>query len=369
MLVTDELPLEERHGWKYIAFGPDGMLYVPLGAPCNICEATVHGNFEFSAVHVVDPLTGDFIATVARGVRNTVGFDWHPVTGDFWFTENGADRMGDNLPDCELNRLSAASLSAAKASGASPFYGFPFCHTDATELGDPCLRGVGGGSQIPDGGLNDGQATMDCSSGGVVQPVQALGPHVAPLGMRFYQRNASAPSAFPPFWDNAALIAERGSWNRASKIGYRVVAVSLDNTYSTAFRHEVFLSGFRDGQTTLGRPVDVMQLHDGSLLVSDDTFGCVYRVAYRSVPAPVPAPTLAPASMPASIGVGQAGNLEDGNGRAQANDVEEGEGVREDEACSSDASAATVSSGRGCYLAAIAGLFSGRSIVFPHICA
>lgn len=238
VVVSDAFPSDRHHGWKFIAFGPDGALYVPVGAPCNICEV--------SGLHATIarlPPGGGSPEVVARGVRNTVGFDWHPQTGELWFTENGRDHLGDDQPPDELNRL------------ASPgqHFGFPACHGQA--LADPELgRGARCGEFVP--------------------PVADLGPHVAAIGMRFYDGRQ-----FPERYRNAVFIAEHGSWNRSSKVGYRVAVVRLDGNRAVAY--ESFAEGWLEGEEAWGRPADVEVAPDGSLLVSDDEAGAIYRISYR----------------------------------------------------------------------------------------
>ncbi|MGV3636263.1 MAG: PQQ-dependent sugar dehydrogenase [Flavobacteriales bacterium] len=238
VVVYDKFPAEKHHGWKFIAFGPDGALYVPVGAPCNICLSE---DSIFSTITRVAPDRSG-ITIVAHGVRNSVGFDWHPVTGELWFTENGRDWMGDDSPDCELNR----------SVRQGQHFGYPFCH--AGSITDPEF-----GTQ---------RACTEFSP-----PAAKLGPHVAPLGMRFY-----SGKMFPERYRNAIFIAEHGSWNRSRPIGYRVVAAfpQPDGTALT----EVFAEGWLDGARTTGRPVDVLVAPDGSLLVSDDASDRIYRIFY-----------------------------------------------------------------------------------------
>ncbi len=232
------LPDKRHHGWRYIDFGPDGKLYVSIGAPCNVCDEDGFGVIERMNVD------GSGRETVARGVRNSVGFSWHPATGELWFTDNGRDMLGDDIPPCELNRVSEPGQH----------FGFPYCH--------------GGDIEDPKFGRGRG-----CSS--YEAPVRRLGPHVAPLGLEFYTGNA-----FPARYRGQVFIAEHGSWNRSSKIGYRVTMVSLDGGRAT--RYETFAEGWLDGEKTLGRPVDLLVMQDGSMLVSDDHNGLVYRIYYGS---------------------------------------------------------------------------------------
>lgn len=238
--VTDAYPRDTHHGWKFIAFGPDGKLYVPVGAPCNICEPDPE---RYANITRLDLATGK-IEVMARGVRNTVGFDWQPGTGELWFTDNGRDWLGDDAPPDELNRLAKPGQH----------FGYPYCH--------------GGKIADPEFG-----AKRRCDA--FVPPVQNLGAHVAALGMRFY-----TGTAFPARYRGAAFIAEHGSWNRSSKSGYRVSVVRLDDT-GRAVAYELFVEGWLRGQSAWGRPADVLVMPDGSLLISDDHAGAIYRVSYQ----------------------------------------------------------------------------------------
>jgi glucose/arabinose dehydrogenase len=240
VVVTDDLPTEEHHGWKFIDFGPDGKLYVPVGAPCNICNRE-----EPFATILRMNRDGSNREIVARGVRNTVGFDWHPDTGELWFTDNGRDWMGDDRPPCELNRV----------TDAGQHFGYPFVHGD--DLLDP--------------EFGSGKDPSDYRA-----PAQELGPHVAPLGMEFY-----TGTMFPEEYRGDVLIAEHGSWNRSDKIGYRVTRVRL-NDAGEATDYRPFASGWLQGEENWGRPVDLEILPDGSLLVSDDQTGAIYRITYAS---------------------------------------------------------------------------------------
>lgn len=238
-VVTDSYPKDTHHGWKFIAFGPDGWLYVPVGAPCNVCE---RDDPRYASITRIRP-DGSGMEVFARGVRNTVGFDWHPETKELWFTDNGRDALGDDLPPDELNRAPAAGLH----------FGFPYCH----------------GGDVPDPELG---ARRPCSE--FVPPERKLGPHVASLGMRFYRG-----TAFPEEYRGQVFLAEHGSWNRSRKIGYRVSLVRLSG--GRAVSYEPFVEGWLKGEEAWGRPVDVQELPDGSLLVSDDRAGLVYRIAWR----------------------------------------------------------------------------------------
>lgn len=238
-VVFDKLPTDRHHGWKFIAFGPDGFLYVPVGAPCNICERK---DPRYASITRMKP-DGTGFEVYARGVRNTVGFDWHPATRELWFTDNGRDLMGDDVPPDELNRAPKPGMH----------FGYPYCHDDS--IADPEF----------------GRARR-CSE--FTPPVRSLGPHVAALGMRFYRG-----SMFPAEYRNQVFMAEHGSWNRSRKIGYRVMLVRLEG--DTATSYEPFAEGWLRGQDEWGRPVDVLELPDGSLLVSDDKADAVYRITYR----------------------------------------------------------------------------------------
>jgi glucose/arabinose dehydrogenase len=235
------LPPEIHHNWKYVAFGPDGKMYVQVGANCNICELNpgIHAQ-----IRRYNP-DGSGMQIVARGVRNTVGFDWHPVTKELWFTDNGRDWAGDAGPQDELNRI------AKNQEGAN--YGFPYCH--ANGIPDPDVR-----------------RPSPCA--GVVMPAALLGPHAGALGIKFY-----TGSMFPKQYQNAAFIVRRGSWNRSQKFGYDVAVAKI--TRGTA-KIEPFLTGLLDekANTFHGRPTYVLQLPDGSLLVSDEQNGATYRISY-----------------------------------------------------------------------------------------
>ncbi|GHA75210.1 PQQ-dependent sugar dehydrogenase [Pontibacter akesuensis] len=240
-VVNDKFPSDAHHGWKYIAFGPDDKLYVPVGAPCNICKSE---NPIYASITRMNA-DGSDLEIYAEGVRNTVGFAWHPETKNLYFTDNGRDMLGDNTPADELNR----------ATEKGQHFGYPYCH--AGDVADPEF-----GKQRP------------CSE--FVQPVQKLSPHGGTLGMKFYTGNM-----FPAEYKNHAFIAEHGSWNRTEKIGYRVMLAKMDNSGNvTSF--EPFATGWLQGQDDWGRPVDVLQMKDGSLLVSDDKNNAIYRITHTS---------------------------------------------------------------------------------------
>jgi len=237
-VVVDGLPSDRHHGWKYLGFGPDGKLYLPVGAPCNICRVEP----PYGTILRFDLETGER-EIVARGVRNSVGFDWHPETGNLWFTDNGRDHLGDERPPDELNRVTE--------TGAH--FGYPFCH----------------GDDIPDPRFGDERRCAEFTP-----PAQELGPHVASIGMTFY-----TGAAFPDDYRNQILIAEHGSWNRSSKIGYRVTLVRL-GTDNMPVAYDVFASGWLQGEHDWGRPADVEVMPDGAILVADDSAGVIYRIVY-----------------------------------------------------------------------------------------
>lgn len=240
-VVFDEYPTEGHHGWKYIAFGPDGYLYVPVGAPCNICKKE---DPVYASITRLDLDKGEY-EVYARGIRNTVGFTWHPETGDLYFTDNGRDLMGDDIPDCELNVATEAGMH----------FGYPYCH--AGEVKDP--------------EFGDQGACED-----FIAPIQKMGAHVAPLGLKFI-----GGDMFPEEYQGNLIVALHGSWNRSKKSGYTLMRVILENGKSVGY--ETFAEGWldHDTQKQFGRPVDVLQLKDGSLLVSDDYAGVVYRITYE----------------------------------------------------------------------------------------
>jgi len=238
VVVYDDFPYYRLHGWKFIAFGPDGRLYVPLGVPCNVCEPE---DPVLATITRMNP-DGTGQEIYASGVRNTVGFDWHPATGELWFTENGRDGMGDDVPPDELNRVSEMG----------GHFGFPYVH----------------GSDIIDPEYGEGRNPSDYTA-----PEITLGPHVAALGMRFYDGDM-----FPEEYRGRIFIAEHGSWNRSSPIGYRVTTVTLED--DRAVSYDIFARGWLSGEEAFGRPVDVLVMPDGALLVSDDRADRVYRISY-----------------------------------------------------------------------------------------
>ena len=245
-VVRADLPTETHHGWRTIGFGPDGRLYLAIGAPCNVCvpEAFSRGGarLEYGSITRMNP-DGSGWELVARGVRNSVGFDWQPGTGAFWFSSNGRDMLGDDLPADTLNRLPALGAN----------FGFPYCHQ-----GD-----------LPDPEYGAGHSCTDYAP-----PAFKLEAHVASLGLRFY-----TGTQFPPQYRGRIFLAEHGSWNRSSRIGYRVVSVRVEG--DKAVSAAPFAEGWlQPGDKVLGRPVDVLVMPDGALLVSDDFAGRVYRISY-----------------------------------------------------------------------------------------
>ncbi len=238
MVLRDDYPKDIAHGWKFIRFGPDGWLYVPIGAPCNICEP---GDPYASITRL--SLDGTQREIYARGIRNTVGFDWDPKTKQLWFTDNGRDWLGNDSPPDELNH--------AQRSGMH--FGYPYCH----------------GQNISD--LEFGKK-RPCQ--GFTPAAQELGPHVAALGMRFYQG-----TMFPAEYKNLIFIAEHGSWNRSTPIGYRITLVRLKEGHPVSY--QVFAEGWLQEGKAWGRPVDIQEMPDGSLLVSDDHSGTIYRITYQ----------------------------------------------------------------------------------------
>jgi len=238
--VFDSLPSDAAHGWKYIAFGPDDKLYIPVGAPCNICDAN-EKDPRYASITRINP-DGTGFEIFAHGIRNTVGFAWHPDTKQLWFTDNGRDELGDDIPADELNNAPQSGMN----------FGYPYCHEG--DIKDP---------QYGD--------RHDCSE--FMPPVQKLGPHVAALGMKFYTGNM-----FPAEYRNTIFIAEHGSWNRTQPLGYRITMVKLNGNKSTGY--SVFAEGWLKNGKPWGRPADVLQMADGSLLVSDDFNNMIYRISY-----------------------------------------------------------------------------------------
>lgn len=244
-IVTDKLPTDTHHGWKFIDFGPDGLLYIPVGAPCNICDP----EDIYAAIHTMDVNNPDSSLTkVAGGVRNTVGFDWDPKTGELWFTDNGGDGLGDEMPADELNKL----------SNAGQHFGYPYIHQ---------------------GDFNDPEFGKGKNAADYTAPAQKLAPHAGAVGMAFYKGGM-----FPDNFKNNIIIAEHGSWNRsdaAGHTGHMLTLVTVEN--GKAVKYEPFITGFLQNNKAWGRPSDVLELKDGSLLIADDHANAVYRVTYSNL--------------------------------------------------------------------------------------
>ena len=239
VVVRNDFPTDKHHGWKYIAIGPDGMLYVPVGAPCNVCEQK---DPRYASIMRMQ-LDGSGLEIFTRGVRNTVGFDWHPLTQELWFTNNGRDWMGDELPPDTLHHAPQKDLH----------FGFPYCHA----------------GEIPDPQYGNRRNCDEFSP-----PALKLGPHVAPLGMKFY-----TGSMFPSMYRHQIFMAEHGSWNRSIPIGYRITLALFDSDRRP--RYEIFAEGWLRGDRAWGRPVDIVEMADGSLLVSDDKAGAIYTGCHQ----------------------------------------------------------------------------------------
>jgi glucose/arabinose dehydrogenase len=239
-IVFDKLPKDLAHGWKFIRFDPDGRLYIPIGAPCNVC---VKEDPQYATIARINR-DGSGFEIIARGVRNSVGFDWHPDTGDLWFTDNGRDWLGDDLPPDELNFAPRQGLH----------FGFPYCH----------------GGIILDPQYGSSYACEDFTA-----PAASLDPHVAALGMRFYNGRM-----FPEEYAHQIFIAEHGSWNRSRKTGYRISLVRLRGNQAVSYAP--FAQGWLRADMAWGRPVDVEVMADGSMLVSDDQNGAIYRISYHA---------------------------------------------------------------------------------------
>lgn len=232
-----DLPDKSAHGWRYIGFGPDDKLYIAIGAPCNICDEA-----GFAEIVRMNP-DGSGRETFASGVRNSVGFTWHPENGEMWFTDNGRDMLGDDIPADELNHAAVSNLH----------FGYPYCH---------------------EGRLLDRKFGQGKSCNDFVPPAQRLGAHVGALGLTFYDGDM-----FPAEYRGQIFIAEHGSWNRSKKVGYRISLVTLEDGVPVSYRP--FASGWLHGESVSGRPVDLLVLPDGSLLVSDDHAGKIYRITYQ----------------------------------------------------------------------------------------
>ncbi|MEM7466904.1 MAG: PQQ-dependent sugar dehydrogenase [Pseudomonadota bacterium] len=238
-IVYDGLPQDAHHGWKAIDFGPDKHLYVPVGAPCNVCEVAA----PYGSILALD-LAKKSHQVYAHGVRNSVGFAWHPSSKKLWFSDNGRDWMGDDQPGCEINRVDRPGQ----------FFGFPYVH--ANGIADDQFKPA---------------KPLDATP-----PALVLGAHVAPLGLLFY-----TGEQFPPGYKNKLFFAQHGSWNRTKKVGYNLMLATIDESGAVA-GYERFASGWLRGQAHWGRPVDIEMLADGSLLLSDDYAGAIYRIAYQA---------------------------------------------------------------------------------------
>ena len=245
MTKAFDLPPQQHHNWKYVRFGPDGKLYVPFGAPCNICEPPTK---EYAQLRRYNA-DGSGMEVIATGIRNTQGFDWNPKTGELWFNDHGRDWLGENTPDDELNRVDKVGN----------FYGYPYCH--AQGIVDPDVA----------------KGKKDACKG-VTKPVLNMGAHAAVMGLHFY-----TGAMFPKEYQNTMFIARKGSWNRTDKIGFDVVNVrpSADSKHA---KMTPFMTGFLEDRKTSkfwGRPAYLAQLKDGSLLVSDEQLGAIYRISYQ----------------------------------------------------------------------------------------
>jgi glucose/arabinose dehydrogenase len=240
--IYSDFPNHRSHGWKFMAIGPDNKLYINVGAPCNICIPP-EINSQIRRLN----LDGSGSEAYVRGVRNSVGFDWHPVTKELYFTDNGRDWLSEELPNDELNRVTKMGQH----------FGYPYCHQ-----GD-----------IPDNEFGWGHSCDEFE-----KPVAKLGPHSAALGMRFY-----TGTMFPQKYRGGIFIARHGSWNKSNKIGGDVIFVTLNKDGSVK-SWEPFMTGFLKDNNYIGRPVDVQVMKDGSLLVSDDYAGAVYRISYGAKP-------------------------------------------------------------------------------------
>ncbi len=235
ILIRDDLPSETHHGWRFIGIGPDRRLYISIGAPCNICKEDDYAQIRSMLLDGTDE------RVEAKGVRNSVGFAWHPQTQKLWFTDNGRDWLGDDSPPDEVNKIDYRGQH----------FGFPYCH----------------------GGVVLDPEFDQYSCAKFTPPIWPLGAHVAPLGITFY-----TGSMFPSVYRNQFFVAEHGSWNRSSKVGYRIMIGWLNGR---KVQYEPFVTGWLQGETAWGRPAYTLVLPDGSLLISDDQAGAIYRVSYQ----------------------------------------------------------------------------------------
>ena len=245
-VIYDQYPTDGHHGWKFIAFGPDGKLYVPVGAPCNVCDKEEE-NPVYATITRMNP-DGSNMEIYAKGVRNSVGFTWNPKTNNMWFTDNGRDLMGDDIPACELNFAPKAGMH----------FGFPYWHQ---------------------GDIPDKEFGKKYPRDKFTEPAYKFEPHSAPLGLRFYEGNM-----FPAKYKNNIIVAQHGSWDRtpdAGHIGYQLRFVQIEN--DKVVKSEIFADGWLDTENNKGwgKPVDIMEMPDGSILVSDDVNHCIYRITYK----------------------------------------------------------------------------------------
>ena len=234
-VITDRLPDKRHHGWKYLSIGPDGYLYVPVGAPCNICFSD---DERFASILRMDPSNGT-TTVFAHGVRNSVGMSWHPITKQLWFSDNGGDMLGDDLPPEEINQVNQSG----------DHFGYPFIHA---------------------GAMKDPRLGHEYNASDFTSPEIKIQAHSAPLGLVFYDGNQ-----FPRRYQNALFIAEHGSWNRSSKVGYQVSVVLANQNTAMPF-----ISGWLQDEKVFGRPSDLIVSSDGSLLIADDLAGSIYKVSY-----------------------------------------------------------------------------------------
>ena len=243
-LYMDGLPSETWHGLRHLNFGPDNNLYIPIGVPCNNCLEPQTEDKRFAAIHKYE---NGKLVMVADGVRNSVGIDWHPVTKKLYFSDNGRDWLGDNSPSCELNVL----------DNEGSFFGYPYKH--AKDVIDPEF-----GKLIP---------TVNKE---FIDPIAELGPHVAPLGIAFYDKDR-----FPEKYKNSLFIALHGSWNKYNgKSGYKVIFVKLDSAGNYIYQED-FITGWLQNEKDWGRPVSPFIMRDGSMLISDDKHDVIYKIQYK----------------------------------------------------------------------------------------
>ncbi|PCJ47020.1 MAG: sorbosone dehydrogenase [Gammaproteobacteria bacterium] len=234
------LPKDRHHGWKFLRFSPQGDLVFPIGAPCNTCKITTDKHARIFSINKKTKA----LTELAKGVRNSVGFDFHPDTGELWFSDNGSDMMGDDIPADEINRVTKTGSH----------FGYPYFHQ---------------------GNIRDPEFGVDKNEKDYVHPVLNVGAHVATLGIHFYQG-----SMFPASYNKQLFVAEHGSWNRSKKSGYKIGIITMKG--SDIVKYEPFITGFMQNEKTYGRPVALLELDDGSLLISDDHANNIYRVSYEN---------------------------------------------------------------------------------------